>query len=678
MKNIIVFILIIFVSSLSSIVFWFSFQESLQEETQWYDKADMFEDYSDTSFAGNIYTSSYDMVKWMEMQTKKDSFEYTVDYMNTYYDSCSVSEDDLYNIYSISNPAAVYIQSWLDWRYQLDIEREDFIDSCINVVSCVSDQDMSYLEDNYTPDTRDLCIDTIAWVMSNAEKSMLSLEWLELQNFWWDRFMNGSLDDSPYDLLVDIKNIWDALFEDNEEPEEVFFYEIWWWNWWSTWSGWPSSSTTWASSWAWWTSWWWTSWWWSTWETSTWSWEDNWWTWEENWWTWENWAIWEENWGTETWSWENWDTWEESWGTEAWSWEDNWWAPSTSESSSSPINNFICDETWELLTEEEMNESQNENLESIASSINEWNQSMASALPQLVWTDWIDWDDWASWTSWWTTSSGMPTSFDPDDMDSSMDTFADNVFWDSADNVEFDEFIATAGWMSFTECSASWDTDSIFWIRVCMIFTETTWVVDQKVINATEEAIDEINNVLLKLKRSWAIMKHKKTDEMWEIWLQDIDFWEIFSFDLVLRTKPIFPWYWSYKDEVRIAMFEENNRSMEESILWMHSSQDLEAEKNKYLVRANPARMNATSSPSWSVSNRQTNIDYANLRADSLTIDYEDIPDNMSDSDRYKSMDIFHWFLEFNMSYWEQKNSTLWSIEDISRWFKERVVTWGW
>ena len=328
----------------------------------------------------------------------------------------------------------------------------------------------------------------------------------------------------------------------------------------------------------------------------------------------------------------------------------------------------------------------------------------------------VDWDNWTGWTwwdwNWWQlTDSEMIqididwildshdwvvnshndiiqqlTEFIPsDDVDYwdiswSIDNFIWNMFWDPEEawDIDYDTLVWTIGWMSAWNCMNAWDPDSIFWIRVCMVFTETKWIVDQKVIDATQEALDEINNVLLNLKRSWAIMKHKKTDEAREIWLQDINFWEIFSFDFVIRTKPIFPWYWSHQQEIRKVMLFETNKKLEENILNMHDSLDLQAEKNKYIIRWNPERLRMESTPMPTVWARSESLAYSRNYENQIDPDYERIMSDIQNSSNYKNMDFFNYFIEFNINWWDQMNTTLYAIEHISRWFKRRVVTWSW
>lgn len=53
-----------------------------------------------------------------------------------------------------------------------------------------------------------------------------SLGALNEDNFWSDFFWNGTLDDSSFDLLYDINQIWKLMFDDFKDSPEVLFYRL--------------------------------------------------------------------------------------------------------------------------------------------------------------------------------------------------------------------------------------------------------------------------------------------------------------------------------------------------------------------------------------------------------------------------------------------------------------------
>ncbi len=52
------------------------------------------------------------------------------------------------------------------------------------------------------------------------------MENLDNENILWNRYQNWTLDDSDYDLLIDIQKIWEILFREIKEPAETLFYQL--------------------------------------------------------------------------------------------------------------------------------------------------------------------------------------------------------------------------------------------------------------------------------------------------------------------------------------------------------------------------------------------------------------------------------------------------------------------
>jgi hypothetical protein len=53
-----------------------------------------------------------------------------------------------------------------------------------------------------------------------------NLQSFNQNNFGDDLFWNGSLDDSDYDLMIDINNIGDLFFQSFKPVTEIVFYSL--------------------------------------------------------------------------------------------------------------------------------------------------------------------------------------------------------------------------------------------------------------------------------------------------------------------------------------------------------------------------------------------------------------------------------------------------------------------
>lgn len=59
-----------------------------------------------------------------------------------------------------------------------------------------------------------------------AEEDDVDINSFKEDTYWEDLYTNGTTDDSNYDILVDIKNIWNLLFTSFISPTETLFYKL--------------------------------------------------------------------------------------------------------------------------------------------------------------------------------------------------------------------------------------------------------------------------------------------------------------------------------------------------------------------------------------------------------------------------------------------------------------------
>ena len=92
------------------------------------------------------------------------------------------------------------------------------VKSCVRIAQCVkgagaTGNSATHLTDNYTQETYPLCRQTIQTAFTNTINIISRQNTLDNANHGDDMFFNGTLDDSPFDLLLDIQLIGDILFK---------------------------------------------------------------------------------------------------------------------------------------------------------------------------------------------------------------------------------------------------------------------------------------------------------------------------------------------------------------------------------------------------------------------------------------------------------------------------------
>ncbi len=156
--------------------------------------------------------------------------------------------------------------------------------------------------------------------------------------------------------------------------------------------------------------------------------------------------------------------------------------------------------------------------------------------------------------------------------------FDNNVWKFISDDLWINDFVEENKWLCW-----EFDEDKIVDFKLCLIPTTSKPISSSKKVYSIEDIISEIRNVILKLKESGALIKHKYTHEFWETALQDIKLYRIFIFDIVIQVKPLFPNFSSF-----IANKKDENKGNKERIeqfsnLFKAESMEDFKERNKYV-----------------------------------------------------------------------------------------------
>ena len=77
-------------------------------------------------------------------------------------------------------------------------------------------------------------------------------------------------------------------------------------------------------------------------------------------------------------------------------------------------------------------------------------------------------------------------------------------------------------------------------IKICRVPAQAAQVVAGKKITSIEEAVDEINQIFLKLKQNGSLIKRTKTQEFLDSSFTSIKLHKILAFDIFVVIKPIY------------------------------------------------------------------------------------------------------------------------------------------
>ena len=135
-------------------------------------------------------------------------------------------------------------------------------------------------------------------------------------------------------------------------------------------------------------------------------------------------------------------------------------------------------------------------------------------------------------------------------------------------------------------CGTKYSSNGMFGISVCTVPVPQGEVLGGKSVQSVEEVVDELNEILSALRNSGQLIKHIKSKEFLETSLRKIKLGKIISFDMNVEFKPIYDS--KLKKEEKEKKKSENDATKDRARLESYESNDIAAQKNKYIVLLNP------------------------------------------------------------------------------------------
>ena len=614
----------------------------------------------------NIYANAHNIAKKELLATTAQALWNMTDDLNYTY-NCNLDINQVSNILLTIDSSRNDIQAMAKMIQEATpkYEQDSFISSCTKLINCVTnwnnwtgelywynngkgaEQRWSYLSDDWFLNCKRLATNAYERNVKSASNSIK----LASTNIGNDIYYNGTLDDSPYDILVDIQRIWDVMFASNEQTEKVLFYTF------------PNNSIAWFqavpfdgssrfTSFA----------------PST-----------PIWWTTNNTLWWTTN--TAGNNITNANTTFASANTNgsnvASDTTSQWWYNNTT-----PIyvdtTNTVTD-AWVI-----------DNYACTPTTSQWWNSDIIPP-PVIPWNWWTTNQNWGG-----TTPNGWPT-YTPPTFDINTPYYSP-VVWNSDDPAinsdwwedpaqyeqqaaQIESCTAKCNWLKSIDksmciakcmCGTTYTKNGMFWLSICTIPTKQTDIVSSKSVQSIEEIVSEINNVLKNLKQSGEMMKHTKTTEFLDTSLSKIKLNKIFAFDVSVSFKPILDTKPRKKTDAEVE------NETDSLLKWTYGSIDIWAEKNKYAIFGIENKVESENNTT-SISLEQ--IQYAAENAQSayegryVAIE-EKLTKSIATSQNAEVADIVRQFLEQNVRFWTYINESLGQIQQSASDIRQKIEKW--
>jgi len=189
--------------------------------------------------------------------------------------------------------------------------------------------------------------------------------------------------------------------------------------------------------------------------------------------------------------------------------------------------------------------------------------------------------------------------------------------------------------------------EDMYQIKFCKVPVEKKYVTRWKKVYSIQAIFNEIYNILEWLKTSWEMIKKTKTKESLDIPVK-LNLGNLFSFDININSKSIFPQK-SKKDEQNKES--QTNKKLQ-SIIGENSDKSEADDYNKYIVVADVAKNKANTQPFYNLETLNNQVEYFRKIAEQ----YQALAENpVKTSQNYK---------------------TVWLAQEVISFFDNNVVFW--
>ncbi len=192
------------------------------------------------NYIENKYLQEKKVTIWLfsdnlkKLQEQEDAIissalEQTKEYFNTTYQKCDLSTADISAILFEANPIfKAKIEKELPNYDKSQRDRKDgrtvtkkFVSACDKLSSCMIDQ--KKLKNRFTAQE---CWDIINEFYQKSETSRRQSEDIQMANFGANKYINGDMADSDYDLMYDMSQVGTILYKSYKPQPQIIFYKL--------------------------------------------------------------------------------------------------------------------------------------------------------------------------------------------------------------------------------------------------------------------------------------------------------------------------------------------------------------------------------------------------------------------------------------------------------------------
>lgn len=176
-----------------------------------------------------LFSDNLKKIQEQEDAIIASALEQTKEYFNTTYQKCDLSTADVFAILFEANPTfKAKIEKELPNYDKTQRDRKDgrtvtkkFVSACDKLSLCMIDQ--KKLKNRFTAQE---CWDIINEFYQKSETSRRQSEDIQMANFGANKYINGDIADSDYDLMYDMSQVGTILYKSYKPQPQIIFYNL--------------------------------------------------------------------------------------------------------------------------------------------------------------------------------------------------------------------------------------------------------------------------------------------------------------------------------------------------------------------------------------------------------------------------------------------------------------------
>jgi len=194
-------------------------------------------------YSKDPFKESFEDIENMSMQLKIAWAEYVENLLKE--EGCSLSQKKIWSIlyYFVPEFKTDLVRTMKIWLWDYNsrnytFDEKEVLKYCNEYFNCSKSKWMTISEildnaSNFKPVTSDTaadvktnCKEFFQANYSRGQDAQWKKQNLQVSHLWTDKYWNSTTDDSPYDIMTDLWNIWKLLYTDAEHPITPVFYNL--------------------------------------------------------------------------------------------------------------------------------------------------------------------------------------------------------------------------------------------------------------------------------------------------------------------------------------------------------------------------------------------------------------------------------------------------------------------